>query len=99
MKCGNKLCTNDVARVDELCGKLISATDDKCDYVNYSSPKSVYLLSLVYLPSSVPVKLKQQIFDEEEINVDLTGLSSIKDTEKFLSQSPEIGPIYSMGRK
>ncbi len=89
LKCGNKYCSNQVAIVGEICGNVISSPEDKCDYVNYSSPKSLYLLTLIYALPSVPDKLNQQVLDDEEINVDLTGLVSINDAEMFLSQSPE----------
>jgi len=88
--CGNKYCSNQVAIVGEVCGNVISSPEDKCDYVNYSSPKSLFLLKLIYVLSNVPDNLKQQVLDDEEINVDLTGMLSIKDAEMFLSQSPEI---------
>lgn len=90
LKCGNKYCSNQVAIVGEICGNVISSPEDKCDYVNYSSPKSLYCLKLNYVLPNFPDELKQQVLDDEEINVDLTGLVSIKDAEMFLNQSPEI---------
>jgi hypothetical protein len=87
--CGNKYCDNQEAKVDGVCGKFVTATDENCDYINYVSPKCLYSLDLVFLSRHVPDKLKEQILEFEEIIVDLRGLKSIKDATAFLLEAPE----------
>jgi hypothetical protein len=87
--CGNRYCDNKAAKVDQVCGNIISETDPNCDYLNYEAPRSVYSISLSYLLPRVPDELKQDITEFEEIDVDLQGLKSIKDAVTFLRQSPE----------
>ena len=85
--CGNKYCDNDAARVDAVCGSLISPPEEKCDYVNYASPKSVASLRLLFSLPNVPEKVMEQLQEDEEIYIDLIGLKSIKDLDAFFQQN------------
>jgi len=95
--CGNKYCDNDAARVDAVCGSLISPPEEKCDYVNYASPKSVASLRLLFSLPNVPEKVMEQLQEDEEIYIDLIGLKSIKDLDAFFQQnySSDFGEIVS----
>ena len=95
--CGNKFCNNDAARVDAICGSLISPPDEKCDYINYASPKSVASLRLLFSLPNVPENVMEQLQEDEEIYIDLSGLKSIKDSDVFFQQnySSDFGEIVS----
>ncbi len=97
VRCGNQYCDNESARVDEICGKFISSADENCDYMNYSSPKSVASLDLIYVLSNVPEKVMEQLQEDEEIYLDLSGLKSINDSDVFFQQnySSDFGVMVS----
>jgi hypothetical protein len=97
VSCGNNFCNNDAARVDSICGSLISPPDEKCDFINYASPKSVASLRLLFSLPNVPEKVMEQLQEDEEIYIDLSGLKSIKDSDAFFQQnySSDFGEIVS----
>jgi hypothetical protein len=83
VRCGNKYCENESAKVDAICGNLISSPDEKCDYVNYSASKSVTTLRLIFLLPSVSDDVLEQLQEDGEIYIDLNGLKSITDSDAF----------------
>ena len=95
--CGNKYCDNDAARVDTICGNLISPPEEKCDYINYATPKSVAFLRLIFSLATVPGKVMELLQEDEEIYMDLSGLKSIKDADAFFQKnySSDFGDIVS----
>jgi hypothetical protein len=97
VSCGNNFCNNDAARVDSICGSLISPPDEKCDFINYASPKSVASLRLLFSLPNVPEKVMEQLQEDEEIYIDLSGLKSIKDSDAFFQQnySSDFGEVVS----
>ena len=97
VSCGNKFCNNDAARVDAICGSLIFPPDEKCDYINYASPKSIASLRLLFSLPNVPEKVMEQLQEDEEIYIDLSELKSIKDSDAFFQQnySSDFGEIVS----
>jgi hypothetical protein len=97
VSCGNNFCNNDAARVDSICGSLISPPDEKCDFINYASPKSVASLRLLFSLPNVPEKVMEQLQEDEEIYIDLSGLKSIKDSDAFFQHnySAEVGEFLN----
>lgn len=95
--CGNRYCDNEAARVDAICGNLISSPDEKCDYLNYASPKSVASLGLKFLLPSVSDEVLEQLQEDEEIYLNLNGLNSINDSDAFFKHnySEEFGEFIS----
>jgi hypothetical protein len=95
--CGNRYCDNPAARVDAICGNLISSPDEKCDYINYASPKNVASLGLTFLLPSVSDELLELLQVDEEIYINLYGLNSINDSDAFFQQnySEEFGEFIS----
>lgn len=84
--CGNKYCDNKSAKVDEICGKFISSTDENCDYLNYSVARPVYSLALEFLWSA-PEDLKAEMIDLEEVIVDLSEFDSERDLTEYVLDS------------
>lgn len=95
--CGNKYCSNKVAIVGEICGNVISSAEDKCDYVNYATSKSVAQLRLVFQLPKVSDKVMEQLQEDEEIYIDLNGLKSVTDSDAFFQHvySEEFGESVS----
>jgi hypothetical protein len=87
VRCGNKYCANEVARVGEICGNVISSPEDKCDHVNYSIPKCVSILRLIFNLPQVPDVVKEQLLANEEICIDLADLKTVHDSETFFQQN------------
>ena len=83
VNCGNKSCDNKSASVDVICGKLISSTDEKCDYMNYSVAKHIYSLALEFVWSA-PEDLKAEMIELEEVSVDLSEFNSEKDLTEYV---------------
>ena len=81
--CGNKSCDNKSASVDVICGKLISSTDEKCDYMNYSVAKHIYSLALEFVWSA-PEDLKAEMIELEEVSVDLSEFNSERDLTEYV---------------
>ena len=71
--CGNRYCDNPAASIDAICGNLISSPDEKCDYLNYASPKSVASLGLTFLLPSVSDEMLKQLQEDEERYINLNG--------------------------
>lgn len=83
VNCGNKSCDNKSASVDVICGKLISSTDEKCDYMNYSVAKHIYSLALEFVWSA-PEDLKAEMIELEEVSVDLSEFNSERDLTEYV---------------
>jgi hypothetical protein len=97
VRCGNKYCENESAKVDAICGNLISSPDEKCDYVNYSASKSVTTLRLIFLLPSVSDDVLEQLQEDGEIYIDLNGLKSVTDSDAFFKHaySEDLGESVS----
>jgi hypothetical protein len=93
VRCGNEYCANAVAIVGEICGSVISSPEEKCDYLNYSEPRCVSILRLIFILPQVPESVNEILVEDEEIYIDLSGLKTIKDSKTFFQQnlSPEYG--------
>ena len=86
VKCGNRYCDNKSAKVDEICGKFISSTDENCDYLNYSVTRPVYSLTLEFVWSA-PEDLKAEMLQFEEVIVDLSEFDSENDLTEYVLDS------------
>lgn len=81
--CGNKYCDNKSAKVDEICGKFISSTDENCDYINYLVARPAYSLALEFVWSA-PEDLKAEMIELEEVIVDLSEFDSERDLTEYV---------------
>jgi len=97
VRCGNKYCENESARVDSICGNVILSSDEKCDYVNYAASKSVASLRLIFQLPSVSDEVLEQLQEDDEIYINLNGLNSIDDSDAFFQHvySEEYGESVS----
>jgi hypothetical protein len=95
--CGNKYCSNNFAVAGEICGNVISSPEDKCDYVNYATSKSVAHLRLVFQLPGVSDEVMEQLQEDEEIYIDLNGLKSVTDSDAFFKHaySEDLGESVS----
>lgn len=85
--CGNRYCNNKTARVDAICGKFISSTEDNCEYLNYSTSKPIYSLILEFSTSDLPEDFMSEMKVLEEVVVDLTELGAKTELSEFVMKS------------